>query len=94
MGLKFEDAIFQLFTIYHTVRTYRTSLPHQVKQKIKIFLGFPNMTVVGAQTQGDQVSLITGPTNFLNGVMVRIVNLVLCGDIRKAKVGHLFDHAT
>ena len=52
------------------------------------------MTVVGAQTQGDQVSLITGPTNFLNGVMVRIVDLVLCGDIRKAKVGHLFDHAT
>ena len=83
-----------LHSIYHTVRTDRTSPPHQVKQKIKIFLGFPNMTVVGAQTQGDQVSLITGPTNFLNGVMVRIVDLVLCGDIRKAKVGHLFDHAT
>jgi len=57
-----------------------------VKLDLKIFLGFPNMTLVGAQTQGAQVSLITGPTNFINGVMVRIVELVLRGDIRKAKV--------
>ncbi|KAL5247722.1 hypothetical protein ACHWQZ_G019566 [Mnemiopsis leidyi] len=56
-----------------------------VKQKIKIFLGFPSMTLVGAQTQGGQVSLITGPTNFVNGVMVRIVDLVLEGNSRKAK---------
>ena len=44
------------------------------------------MTLVGAQTQGAQVALITGPTNFINGVMVRIVELVLRGDIKKAKV--------
>ena len=57
-----------------------------MKLDLKIFLGFPNMTLVGAQTQGAQVALITGPTNFINGVMVRIIDLVLRGDIKKAKV--------
>ena len=47
------------------------------------------MTLVGAQTQGNQVSLITGPTNFVNGVMVRIVDLVLQGNVRKAKVSNV-----
>ena len=47
------------------------------------------MTLVGAQTQGGQVSLITGPTNFVNGVMMRIVDLVLEGNVKKAKVSNV-----
>ena len=57
-----------------------------MNQEVKIFLGFPSMALVGAQTEGNEVSFITGPTNFANGLMTRIVNLVLQGDVIKAKV--------
>ena len=47
------------------------------------------MTLMGAQTQGNDVAFITGPTNFANGQMMKIVDLVLQGNMEKAKVGEI-----